>query len=81
MYRCGFATTQPAYEGAVIPLFNSLDRLEKNLVGKDYLVGNQLTEADVRLFVTIVQEPHLPSVPPDCCANVFGRRSASTLYT
>ncbi|KAI0948090.1 hypothetical protein AcW1_009689 [Taiwanofungus camphoratus] len=55
VYRCGFATTQPAYEGAVIPLFNSLDRLEKNLVGKDYLVGNQLTEADVRLFVTIIR--------------------------
>ena len=54
MYKSGFASTQKAYEDAVIPLFDSLDRLEKILTGKDYLVGNQLTEADVRLFVTIV---------------------------
>ncbi len=46
---------QKAYEDAVIPLFESLDRLEKILTGKDYLVGEQLTEADVRLFVTIVR--------------------------
>ena len=54
MYKSGFASTQKAYEDAVIPLFDSLDRLEKILTRKDYLVGNQLTEADVRLFVTIV---------------------------
>ncbi|EJF60554.1 glutathione S-transferase [Dichomitus squalens LYAD-421 SS1] len=55
VYKSGFAATQKAYEAAVIPLFESLDRLEKILQGKDYLVGNQLTEADVRLFVTIVR--------------------------
>ena len=55
MYKSGFATTQQAYEAAVVPLFQSLDRLEKLLQGKDYLVGGQLTEADVRLFVTIVR--------------------------
>lgn len=55
VYKAGFATTQQAYEAAVIPLFESLDRLEKILTGKDYLVGDQLTEADVRLFVTIVR--------------------------
>ena len=54
VYKSGFATTQVAYESAVYPLFDSLDRLEKILEGKDYLVGNHLTEADVRLFVTIV---------------------------
>lgn len=54
MYKSGFATTQAAYEAAVKPLFDSLDRLEKILEGKDYLVGNQLTEADVRLYTTIV---------------------------
>ena len=54
MYKAGFATTQKAYEDAVLPLFDSLDKLEKILSGKDHLVGNQLTEADVRLFVTIV---------------------------
>ncbi|TBU28070.1 glutathione S-transferase [Dichomitus squalens] len=55
VYKSGFASTQKAYEAAVIPLFESLDRLERILQGKDYLVGNQLTEADVRLFVTIVR--------------------------
>ena len=55
VYKSGVATSQEAYETAVVPLFQSLDRLEKMLEGKDYLVGNQLTEADVRLFVTIVR--------------------------
>ena len=56
MYRSGFASSQEAYEEAVIPLFDSLDRIEKILTGRDYLAGDQLTEADVRLFVTIVSE-------------------------
>ena len=55
MYKSGFATSQQAYEAAVVPLFASLDRLEQMLAGKDYLVGGCLTEADVRLFVTIVR--------------------------
>lgn len=55
VYKSGFASTQKAYEAAVIPLFESLDRLEKMLQGKDYLIGDQLTEADIRLFVTIVR--------------------------
>lgn len=55
MYKSGFAQTQEAYEAAVIPLFESLDRLEKILEGKDYLVGDRLTEADLRLFVTAVR--------------------------
>ncbi|PCH35131.1 hypothetical protein WOLCODRAFT_139753 [Wolfiporia cocos MD-104 SS10] len=55
VYRAGFATTQQAYEAAVLPLFASLDRLEKILTGKDFLVGDQLTEADVRLFVTLIR--------------------------
>ncbi|KAK7685559.1 hypothetical protein QCA50_011426 [Cerrena zonata] len=55
VYKAGFATSQEAYEAAVYPLFESLDRLEKILEGKDYLVGGQLTEADVRLFVTIIR--------------------------
>lgn len=54
MYKAGFAGTQEAYEKAVYPLFKSLDSLEKRLTGKDYLVGDTLTEADIRLFVTIV---------------------------
>ena len=58
MYKAGFATTQKAYEDAVAPLFDSLDKLEKILAGKDYLVSNQLTEADVRLFISIVSSFH-----------------------
>ena len=69
VYKAGFATTQKAYEEAVVTLFDSLDRLEKILAGKDYLIGNQLTEADVRLFVSIVSplsscSPDRPSVFP-----------------
>ncbi|EPT05681.1 hypothetical protein FOMPIDRAFT_127425 [Fomitopsis schrenkii] len=55
VYKSGFAASQDAYEKAVYPLFESLDRLEKILDGKDYLIGSQLTEADVRLFVTIIR--------------------------
>ena len=54
VYKAGFAKTQEPYEDAVTKLFASLDRLEKVLEGKDYLVGGVLTEADVRLFATIV---------------------------
>ncbi|WP_417308274.1 glutathione S-transferase family protein [Devosia sp.] len=55
VYKAGFATKQDAYEEAVTPLFESLDWLENRLEGVDYLVGNQLTEADIRLFTTLVR--------------------------
>lgn len=55
VYRAGFATAQGAYESAVNDVFNALDRVEKLLDGKDYLVGDRLTEADIRLWVTIVR--------------------------
>lgn len=55
VYKAGFAGSQDAYETAVYPLFESLDRLEKMLTGKDYLVGERLTEADIRLFVTVIR--------------------------
>lgn len=55
VYRAGFATQQEAYESAVKIVFAGLDKVEKILTGKDYLVGNVLTEADVRLWVTIVR--------------------------
>ena len=54
VYRSGFATTQAAYEKAVVEVFDALDKVEKILTGKDYLAGDKLTEADVRLWVTIV---------------------------
>jgi putative glutathione S-transferase len=59
VYRAGFATTQEAYESAVKDVFNALDKVEKLLEGKDYLVGDKLTEADIRLWVTIVRTPPL----------------------
>ena len=55
VYRSGFATHADAYEQAVSQLFASLDSLELRLNGKRYLLGNTLTEADWRLFTTLVR--------------------------
>jgi glutathionyl-hydroquinone reductase len=55
VYRSGFATTQEAYEAAVTELFETLDWLEQRLTGQRYLVGGVLTEADIRLFTTLVR--------------------------
>lgn len=55
VYRCGFATTQQAYEEAFRELFASLDWLEGLLGERRYLAGDQLTEADWRLFTTLVR--------------------------
>lgn len=55
VYRAGFATSQAAYETAVTALFASLDELEQRLATQRYLVGNQVTEADWRLFTTLIR--------------------------
>jgi glutathionyl-hydroquinone reductase len=55
VYKAGFATTQESYEQAVTALFARLDWLEERLAGQRYLVGGQLTEADIRLFTTLVR--------------------------
>lgn len=55
VYRSGFATTQEAYEEAVIELFNALDILEPRLEHCRYLTGSTITEADWRLFTTLVR--------------------------
>ncbi|MFT6089848.1 glutathione S-transferase family protein [Sulfitobacter sp.] len=55
VYKCGFATTQSAYDDAVHPLFESLDWIEGILANTRYLVGDTLTEADWRLFTTLVR--------------------------
>ncbi|MGI9493763.1 MAG: glutathione S-transferase C-terminal domain-containing protein, partial [Geminicoccaceae bacterium] len=48
-------TNQEAYEDAVFPLFQTLDKLEQRLADQRYLVGDQVTEADWRLFTTLVR--------------------------
>ncbi|MGI1664089.1 glutathione S-transferase family protein [Palleronia sp. KMU-117] len=55
VYRAGFATTQSAYDAAVAPLFQSLDWLEDRLSRSRYLMGGRITEADWRLFTTLVR--------------------------
>jgi putative glutathione S-transferase len=55
VYRAGFAVSQEPYEAAVRALFDRLDWLEARLARRRYLVGSQLTEADIRLFTTLVR--------------------------
>ncbi|EQC35326.1 glutathione S-transferase [Saprolegnia diclina VS20] len=55
VYKSGFASTQDAYESNVYALFAALDRAEAHLENKAWLVGNTLTEADIRLFTTILR--------------------------
>ena len=55
VYKAGFATTEAAYKEAVITLFDALDTLEARLVDQRYLLGNTITEADWRLFTTLVR--------------------------
>jgi len=55
VYKAGFATTQAAYNEAYHTLFESLDWLEQRLSSQRYLVGDQLTEADWRLFTTLIR--------------------------
>ena len=55
VYKCGFATTQAAYDAAVGPLFDTLDWLEDRLSHNRYLMGDRITEADWRLFTTLIR--------------------------
>ena len=55
VYKSGFATTQDAYEEAVMPLFESLDWLDDILENNRYLTGDKITEADWRLFTTLIR--------------------------
>ncbi|MHA3061451.1 glutathione S-transferase family protein, partial [Acinetobacter sp. ANC 4636] len=55
VYRAGFATTQIAYEHAVVDVFEMLEQLEVRLSQRRYLFGNELTETDIRLFVTLIR--------------------------
>lgn len=55
VYRAGFAVKQAAYDKAVRQVFETLDWLEERLSGREWLVGEQLTEADIRAFTTLVR--------------------------
>lgn len=55
VYKCGFATSQDAYSEAFDSLFNSLDRIENILSENTYLCGDKITEADWRLFTTLIR--------------------------
>ncbi|MVT06435.1 glutathione-dependent reductase [Enterobacter sp. 10-1] len=55
VYRAGFATTQESYQEAVNDVFSMLDWLEQHLSTRDFLSGETLTEADIRLFVTLIR--------------------------
>lgn len=55
VYKAGFATKQSVYEEEVTRLFETLDMLESHLEGRTYLVGDQLTEADIRLWTTLIR--------------------------
>lgn len=55
VYKAGFATTQAAYEKAFDALFAALDKIDAHLTDKRYLVGQQITEADWRLFTTLIR--------------------------
>ncbi len=55
VYRAGFASTQQAYEEAYQEVFTTLDQLESHFSEQQYAVGTQLTESDIRLFVTLVR--------------------------
>lgn len=55
VYKSGFATSQTAYDAAVGPLFDTLDWLEDRLTRNRYLMGDRLTEADWRLFTTLIR--------------------------
>jgi putative glutathione S-transferase len=55
VYKAGFATSQEAYEEALRPLFETLDWLEERLAGRRYLCGDRVSEADWRLFTTLLR--------------------------
>ncbi|KAK2634945.1 hypothetical protein Ddye_029737 [Dipteronia dyeriana] len=66
VYRCGFATKQGPYEEAARQLYEALDKCEEILGKQRYICGNRLTEADIRLFVTIIRFDEVYAVHFNC---------------
>ena len=79
VYKCGFASSQDAYDEAVEPLFETLDWLEDRLSTRRYLCGDRITEADWRLFPTLIRFDCVYAVHFKCtrkriadCPNLLG---------
>ena len=59
VYKAGFATKQDVYEQEVQGVFDALEKIDQILEDQDYLVGNRFTEADIRLFMTLIRFEHV----------------------
>lgn len=81
VYKCGFARTQEAYEGAVEPLFETLDWLEDRLTSRRYLLGDRPTEADWRLFPTLFRFDAVYNVHFKCSRRRIADYPALWAYT
>jgi putative glutathione S-transferase len=81
VYKCGFAQTQEAYDENIGPLFDTLDWLEARLSdGRSWLVGDQLTEADIRLFTTLIRFDPVYFVHFKCNVRMIRQYEALNAY-